>query len=132
MRPASPAPPRLNRISVKYLPAYLDEHAFRFNNRRNPFMFRDTVLKLIAVNALPFGDLVESKLTSRSENPLQANSAMHISKPINHAIKSVQERHLARAVVEDGPRHRSLALKIDPNSVKQRLDVIFGLGSQRV
>jgi hypothetical protein len=30
------------------LPAYLDEMTWRFNNRKNPFLFRDTVLKLIA------------------------------------------------------------------------------------
>jgi transposase-like protein len=36
-----------HRVSVKHLPAYLDEMCFRFNNRRNPFLFRDTVLKLI-------------------------------------------------------------------------------------
>jgi transposase-like protein len=36
-----------HRVSAKHLPAYLDEMCFRFNNRKNPFLFRDTMLKLI-------------------------------------------------------------------------------------
>src|ERR1700737_1510794 len=36
-----------HRISAKHLPAYLDEMCFRFNNRKNDFLFRDTMLKLI-------------------------------------------------------------------------------------
>ena len=31
----------------KHLPAYLDEMTWRFNNRKNPYLFRDTMLKLI-------------------------------------------------------------------------------------
>jgi len=36
-----------HKVSAKHLPAYLDEMCFRFNNRKNPFLFRDTLLKLI-------------------------------------------------------------------------------------
>jgi transposase-like protein len=36
-----------HRVSAKHLPAYLREMEFRFNNRKNPFLFRDTVKKLI-------------------------------------------------------------------------------------
>jgi hypothetical protein len=36
-----------HKISAKHLPAYLDEMSFRFNNRKNPYLFRDTMLKLI-------------------------------------------------------------------------------------
>lgn len=36
-----------HKLSAKHLPAYLDEMSFRFNNRKNPFLFRDTMLKLI-------------------------------------------------------------------------------------
>jgi transposase-like protein len=36
-----------HKMSVKHLPAYLDEMCFRFNNRKNPYLFRDTILKLI-------------------------------------------------------------------------------------
>lgn len=37
-----------HKVSAKHLAAYLDEMTFRFNNRKNPFLFRDTILKLIA------------------------------------------------------------------------------------
>jgi transposase-like protein len=37
-----------HKISAKHLPAYLDEMTFRFNNRKNSYLFRDTMLKLIA------------------------------------------------------------------------------------
>ena len=36
-----------HKVSAKHLPAYLDEMEFRFNNRKNPYLFRDTILKLI-------------------------------------------------------------------------------------
>jgi transposase-like protein len=47
-----------HRLSEKHLPAYLDEFSFRFNNRDNPFLFRDTLLKLIQGDALPYDKLV--------------------------------------------------------------------------
>jgi transposase-like protein len=47
-----------HKLSVKHLPAYLDEAAFRWNNKDNPFMFRDTILKLVEGDALPFKELV--------------------------------------------------------------------------
>src|SRR5215203_6280526 len=34
-------------LSAKHLPAYLDEVEFRFNNRENEFLFRDTLLVLL-------------------------------------------------------------------------------------
>src|SRR5438477_5714433 len=37
-----------HKVSVKHLPAYLQEMTWRFNNRKNPYLFRDTMLKLIA------------------------------------------------------------------------------------
>jgi transposase-like protein len=46
-----------HHLSVKHLPAYLDEFAFRFDNRENPFLFRDTVLRLIEADALSFSEL---------------------------------------------------------------------------
>ena len=49
-----------HRLSVKHLPAYLDEQAFRFNNRRNPFFFRDTILKLIEAKAVTFRALIDA------------------------------------------------------------------------
>jgi transposase-like protein len=47
-----------HQLSAKHLQAYADEFAFRFNNRENPFLFRDTLLKLIKGDALPYRDLV--------------------------------------------------------------------------
>jgi transposase-like protein len=39
--------------STRHLPAYLDEMEWRYN-RRNPFLFRDTVLQLVGADALPY------------------------------------------------------------------------------
>lgn len=48
-----------HHISVKHLPAYLDELEFRFNNRENPYLFRDTLLVLVRGDALPYRTLVD-------------------------------------------------------------------------
>lgn len=48
-----------HQVSVKHLPAYLDELEFRFNNRGNPFLFRDTLLVLLKGDALPYRKLVD-------------------------------------------------------------------------
>jgi transposase-like protein len=48
-----------HRISVKHLPAYLNEVAFRFNNRRNPRLFQDTLKRLLSSNALTFVELTK-------------------------------------------------------------------------
>jgi len=37
--------------------AYLDEMTWRFNNRKNPFLFRDTMLKLIHSENLEYKEL---------------------------------------------------------------------------
>lgn len=47
-----------HQLSVKHLPAYLDEIEWRYNNRDNPYLFRDTLLVLLHGEALPFKDLV--------------------------------------------------------------------------
>jgi len=36
-----------HKISAKHLAAHLDETTWRFDNRENPFLFRNTMLKLI-------------------------------------------------------------------------------------
>jgi len=46
-----------HRVSAKHLPAYLDEMCFRFNNRKNPSLFRDTLIKLIVSPNLEYKDL---------------------------------------------------------------------------
>jgi transposase-like protein len=47
-----------HQVSAKHLDAYLDELEFRFNNRENPFMFRDAMLKLLLAETLPYAKLV--------------------------------------------------------------------------
>jgi transposase-like protein len=47
-----------HQVSVKHLPAYLDEFEWRFNNRKNPHLFRDTMLKLIGSPNLEFKSLI--------------------------------------------------------------------------
>ena len=48
-----------HQISTKHLPAYLDEIQFRFNNRKNPFIFRDVLLRMIDTDALKYAELVK-------------------------------------------------------------------------
>jgi transposase-like protein len=47
-----------HKVSIKHLPAYLDEMEFRFNGRQNPFLFRDTLMVLLHGDALPYKELV--------------------------------------------------------------------------
>jgi transposase-like protein len=49
-----------HQVSAKHLQAYLDEFEFRFNNRQNPYLFRDTLLKLIDAPTLQYKDLTRS------------------------------------------------------------------------
>ena len=49
-----------HHVSAKHLPAYLDEMAFRFNNRDNEYLFRDTLLKQLDSHNLPYEQLVEA------------------------------------------------------------------------
>ena len=46
-----------HKVSAKHLPAYLDEMCFRFNNRKNQFLFRDTLIKLILSPNLEYKNL---------------------------------------------------------------------------
>jgi len=48
------------RVLAKHLPAYLDEMTWRFNNRKNPFLFRDTMLKLIHSENLEYKELTKA------------------------------------------------------------------------
>lgn len=47
------------KLSTKHLGAYLDETEWRQNNRKNPSLFRDTMLKLIKADNLPYQTLVQ-------------------------------------------------------------------------
>src|SRR5918995_1639315 len=47
-----------HQVSTKHLGAYFDELEFRFNNRENPYMFRDAMLKLLLAETLPYAKLI--------------------------------------------------------------------------
>jgi transposase-like protein len=47
-----------HHLSAKHLDAYLDEMAFRFNNRHNQYLFRDTLIKLLGAEALEYKALI--------------------------------------------------------------------------
>lgn len=49
-----------HKISEKHLDAYLDEFEWRFNNRNNDYLFRDTLKKLISSENIEYKELVES------------------------------------------------------------------------
>jgi transposase-like protein len=53
-----------HKVSAKHLPAYLDEMCFRFNNRKNPYLFRDTLTKMIQTPNLEY-----KKLTAQVQEP---------------------------------------------------------------
>jgi transposase-like protein len=50
-----------HQISAKHLDRYLDEFEFRFNNRNNPYLFRDTLLRLIASENLEYKELTKEE-----------------------------------------------------------------------
>jgi transposase-like protein len=47
-----------HKLSSKHLPAYLKEFEFRFNNRENPYLFRDTLIALLKGDTLTYDSLV--------------------------------------------------------------------------
>ncbi|HZE69613.1 MAG TPA: IS1595 family transposase [Pyrinomonadaceae bacterium] len=51
-----------HQVSVKHLDRYLDEFEFRFNNRANPFLFRDTLLRLLASSNLEYKNLTSDNV----------------------------------------------------------------------
>ena len=51
-----------HQISVKHLDRYLDELEFRFNNRHNPFLFRDTLLRLLTTEQIEYKELTKEKV----------------------------------------------------------------------
>jgi transposase-like protein len=48
-----------HQISAKHLDRYLDEFEFRFNNRNNPYLFRDTLLRLVNSESLEYKELTK-------------------------------------------------------------------------
>jgi len=50
-----------HQISVAHLDRYLDEFEFRFNNRGNPYLFRDTLLNLLTTSNIEYKQLIGKK-----------------------------------------------------------------------
>ena len=48
-----------HHVSAKHLDAYLDELEWRFNNRDNPWLFRDTLLRLLKAEHVEYEELIE-------------------------------------------------------------------------
>lgn len=48
-----------HKVSIKHLDAYLDELEHRFNNRSNDCIFKDTLMKLVQAEKLPYQELIE-------------------------------------------------------------------------
>jgi hypothetical protein len=46
---------------TRHVDRYLDEFEFRFNNRHNPVLFRDTLLRLLATSNLEYEDLTKKE-----------------------------------------------------------------------
>ncbi len=49
-----------HKISVKHMDAYLDELEWRFNNRTNPFLFRETLKRLLQSETVPYHKLINA------------------------------------------------------------------------
>ena len=47
-----------HHVSVKHIDAYVDELEWRFSNRENPYLFRDTLTKLLTSERLEYKTLV--------------------------------------------------------------------------
>lgn len=52
-----------HQLSAKHLPAYLDEISFPYNNRENPYLFRDTLMALVGSESMPYQELVREKVS---------------------------------------------------------------------
>lgn len=48
-----------HQVSSKHLQSYLDEFEWRFNGRQNPFLFRDTMMKLVNAPKMEYKELIE-------------------------------------------------------------------------
>jgi transposase-like protein len=50
-----------HQVSTKHLDRYLDEFEFRFNNCDNPYLFRDTLLRLLQASNLEYKELTKEE-----------------------------------------------------------------------
>ncbi len=53
-----------HRLSAKHLEAYLAEFEFRFNNRENEYLFRDTLTRLVTAENLPYSKLTGPRIVA--------------------------------------------------------------------
>ena len=53
-----------HRVSAKHLQAYLNEMCFRFDNRKNPYLFRDTLLRLLESEHLEYKELTAAQIAA--------------------------------------------------------------------
>ena len=49
-----------HKVSAKHLQAYLQEMTFRFNNRKNVHLFRDTLIQMLASENIEYRELIEA------------------------------------------------------------------------
>jgi transposase-like protein len=55
-----------HKVSKKHLDRYLDELEFRFNNRRNPYIFRDALRELVASGNMEYKELISGPRVKQS------------------------------------------------------------------
>ncbi len=67
-------------MDTKHLPAYLDEMCFRFNSGKNPYLFRDTMIKLIVSSNPEYRELA-AKEAEPARLALWQIGHWHISTP---------------------------------------------------
>jgi transposase-like protein len=48
-----------HHISTKHVEAYLDEFEWRFNERKNPHLYRDTMIRLLSTKQMEFKELID-------------------------------------------------------------------------
>jgi transposase-like protein len=48
-----------HHVDVKHMDAYLDEFEWRFNNRDNPYLFEDTMIRLLNSPKMEFKELID-------------------------------------------------------------------------
>jgi len=49
-----------HKVSVKHLPAYLQGTTFRLNNRKNQYLFRDTLIRLLQSDNIKYKELLKA------------------------------------------------------------------------
>ena len=50
-----------HQLSAKHLEMYLDEIAFKFNHRHNPYLFRDTLMAMLDAEVLTYAELIAAE-----------------------------------------------------------------------